>query len=277
VANFYSIMVVDIENFSGRSNPVQTSLRAAMYEVIDAAAQDAHLAWDRVVMEDRGDGLLLVIPPDLSQVSLAGDYVDALRDVLAEKARMYSAEHTLRMRVALHQGMATRDARGWSGDAVNFTFRLCDADPLRTALRETSDAMLAFIVSDEFYQAVIRHGYRSIDTGSFAAIRFDAKNLPDTPAWVRVPGFPAPVLTAEPTKPTGPTNSAGPTKPPGPRSPGGAPPAAIDPVASAPQPGRGAGIMISGNVYGNVSEGDQTNYGDQNYGNQNYGDGWSRQ
>jgi class 3 adenylate cyclase len=252
VANFYSLMVIDIENFSGRSNPVQTSLRAAMYEVMDAAAQDAHLPWDRVVTEDRGDGMLLVIPPDLSQISLAGDLVDALRDVLAEKARMYSAEHTLRMRVALHQGMVTRDVRGWSGDAVNFTFRLCDAEPLRVALRDTAGALLAFIVSDEFYQAVVRHGYRSIDTGSFAAIRFDAKNLPGIPAWVRVPGVPAPLM------------SDGPTRPPGPRSPGGSPPPAIDPSVPAPGSGGGMTIMVNGTVNGGIAGRDQ-----------NYGDGWS--
>jgi hypothetical protein len=250
VANFYSIMVIDIEDFSGRSNPVQASLRRAMYEVIEAAAQDAHLPWDRVITEDRGDGLLLVIPPDVSQVSLAGDLVDALRDVLTEKARMYSAEHALRMRVALHQGMATQDARGWSGDAINFTFRLCDAGPLRRALRDTAGALVSFIVSDEFYQAVVRHGYRSIDTGSFAAIRFDAKNLPDTPAWVRVPGFPAPAVTAAPHRPPGPSN------------PGGAPPPVIEPVAPAPASAGGMTIMVNGTVNGGIAGRDQNYYGD---------------
>jgi class 3 adenylate cyclase len=249
VASFYSIMVIDIENFSGRANPVQTSLRAAMYEVIATAAHDAHLPWERVVMEDRGDGMLLVIPPDLSQISLAGDFVDALRNVLAEKARMFSAEHALRMRVALHQGMATRDDRGWSGDAVNFTFRLCDAEPLRAALRNTAEALLAFIVSQEFYQAVVRHGYRSVDAGTFAAVRFDAKNLPDTPAWVRVPGFPAPVTAGSSDRPPGPTSA------------GGAPPPVVEPIAAAPI-GGGTSIVINGTVNGGVAARDQIIYGD---------------
>ncbi|MEE1789217.1 hypothetical protein PUR28_00115, partial [Streptomyces sp. BE308] len=43
-----------------------------------------------------------------------------------EYARVFSEEHALRCRLALHQGLVTEDPQGWSGDAVNTACRLVD-------------------------------------------------------------------------------------------------------------------------------------------------------
>lgn len=255
MTSFYSIMVVDIENFSSRPDPVQRSLRAAMYEVMASAAGDAHLPWDRFVTEDRGDGMLVIIPPEVSPVSLAGDLVEALHRVLAEKALMYSAAHSLRLRAALHHGLASRDERGWSGDAVNFTFRLCDAGPARQALRDAAGAYLAFVVSDDVYRSVIRHGYRSIESGSFTAISFDAKHLGATPAWVYVPG--GHVVASQPA-PAG-------ERPAGPASPGGAPPRPDVNVGVQPEPPAqhgGSSVNISGGTVNGPVAGRDIHMGD---------------
>jgi len=115
----FTIMVIDIESFSTRSDPVQRSLRAAMYDVMRSAVTDAHLDWGRFHSQDRGDGLLLLIEADQSPVDVVGDLVRALQRQLAEKEQMFSPQHRLRLRVALHHGLATPDNTGWSGDAVN--------------------------------------------------------------------------------------------------------------------------------------------------------------
>jgi len=201
------VVVVDIESFSGRSDPVQQSLRRAMYEVLKTAVDDAHLAWADFHPQDRGDGVIMLVGGHVSPVSLAGELVRALESGLAEKATVYNADHQMRFRVALHQGLASPDDEGWSGDAVNTACRLVDAQPLRDTLAEARRAHVALIVSDSFFQSVIRPGHRSIDPSTFVPVTLTIKNLVDFKAWIRVPGYAAPpkLPRAERTRTTSPS------------------------------------------------------------------------
>jgi hypothetical protein len=187
----YSIMVVDIESFGRRLNPAQAALRAAMYRVVRAAAGDAQLSWDEFVALDRGDAILMLVPPNISPVVLAGTFLRALDINLSEWARTAGPERTMRFRVAMHHGLVSEDEHGWVGEAINTTTRLVDAQPLREALKAATWAHLAFIVSDEIYRGVIRHEYRTIDASTFQPVHLTAKELEDTVAWVHVPQYPA--------------------------------------------------------------------------------------
>jgi len=202
------VVVVDIEGFSRRTDPVQKSLRRAMYEVLKTAVDDAHLAWADFHPQDRGDGVIMLVEGHVSPVSLAGELVRALESNLAEKAAMYNADHQMRFRVALHQGLASPDDEGWSGDAVNTACRLVDAPPLRDTLAEARRAHVALIVSDSFFQSVIRPGHRSIDPSTFVPVTLTIKNLVDYTAWIRVPGYAAPpkLPRAERTRTTPPSS-----------------------------------------------------------------------
>jgi class 3 adenylate cyclase len=214
-ATYFSIMVLDVEGFSKRANPPKGALRADMYEVARAAAADAALPWDEFATNDTGDGALVVIPPTVPAARVAGPMLKALSDRLAERTRGAGAANPLRLRVALHHGLVHRDGHGWFGDAVDFTFRLVEAQPLRDALTAAEGADVVFIVSDEVYGGVIRHGYRLIDPAAYAPVRFDAKQLKGIKAWVNVPSLPyppgLPPFTPDPPEPGGPGRPGGPT------------------------------------------------------------------
>jgi hypothetical protein len=186
--SFYAIVVVDIEGFGRRTNPVQRTLRAAMYEVVRAAFDDAGIGFDKVVREDRGDGIILLVP-GTPTLALAGKFVRALDEGLREKAGLYTESHRMRMRVALHQGLCEQDAQGWVGEAINTAARLVDAAPLKRTLATAGRAVLALIVSGDIYRSVIRHEYRLIDPAEFARVTIDAKELVGEDAWIRVPGY----------------------------------------------------------------------------------------
>ncbi|MEU1782641.1 hypothetical protein ABZ545_24615 [Streptomyces abikoensis] len=198
VATTYSIVVLDIENFSARTNPIQRSLRSAMYEVVDEAVartlreHEGTRTHEGIRTEDRGDGILMLVPAAVSPVLLAGDFVRALDDELKAKADIFSEAHAMRLRVALHQGLAAPDQRGFSGDAVNFACRLVDAQPVRDVLKAAARARMAFIVSDEIYQGVVRHGYLAIDAAAYQRMSLVIKTGRQVTGWVTVPGYPSP-------------------------------------------------------------------------------------
>jgi class 3 adenylate cyclase len=202
VPTFHAIVVVDIERFGPRTNPFQASLRQAMYDVVREACAEARIQWDTTVALDRGDGIILLVPPTTSMVTIAGQFLHAVDAVLAEKAAIFSDAHRMRFRVALHQGLCQQDQTGWVGEAINTACRLVDAQPVRDALSAAPEARMALIVSDEIYRAVIRHGYRLIDPAAFARVAINAKELVEETAWINVPGrsYP-PGLTAARTTP----------------------------------------------------------------------------
>lgn len=186
------IMALDIENFSTRLDPVQRSLRGAMYETLGNAAERAGLPVAETAFEDRGDGVLMIVPGTASPVDLAGRFVRELDDELAQKSMVFGPGHAMRFRLALHQGLASPDATGWSGDAVNTTCRLVDAQPLRDVLAEALSARMVFVVSAEVYRGVVRHHHRGIDPAAYAPMRFVTKHGETIESWVMVPGYPAP-------------------------------------------------------------------------------------
>ncbi|MFD9603148.1 hypothetical protein [Streptomyces sp. NPDC059970] len=253
------VVVLDIENFSSRSDPIQRSLRSGMYEVLREALVRAGLSADGIVTEDRGDGVLMIVPAAVSPIDLAGPFVRALDDELKQKAVVYSPAHAMRFRVAMHQGLASRDGEGWSGDAVNTACRLVDAGPLREVLAASASSRMVFVVSDEIYRAVVRHGHRSIDPAAYLPMPFRTKHGELIESWVTVPGSPAPAgLRATALDRPG---QAGPPETGGPEA--GGPQAAPDGQGGAATgPGgrvtpNGAGISV-GTVHGDVFQGNKT-------------------
>jgi class 3 adenylate cyclase len=218
-ATHHWIMVLDVENFSSRRDPVQRRVRAAMYRVLAGAMERAGLAEADTVSEDRGDGVLMLIRSSVSPVLIAGPLVRELDVELGEYAQESNAEHALRLRVALHQGLAARDERGWSGDAVNTACRLVDAQPLRDVLAAAPSARMVFAVSAEVHRGVIRHGHRGIDPAAYLPCDFTTKHGETISSWITVPGYPAPPgLVA--AAPAGPQDAAQPTDTAAPPQPG---------------------------------------------------------
>ncbi|NGO69044.1 hypothetical protein [Streptomyces boncukensis] len=190
---YYAILVVDIEQFGRRRNPVQSWLREQLYEILDEAFDGAgidHRAGPAPV--DRGDGLFWLLPGSVPKEDLTGPFVDQLRQGLRAHARTSNAEGALRLRVALHGGEVGADGRGWVGADLNTACRMVDHQPLREALAAAEGAELVVAVSDEWHRKVISHGYPGIEPADYRPVRFDAKEIRAETVWLRVPGHPLP-------------------------------------------------------------------------------------
>ncbi|WP_367130290.1 hypothetical protein [Saccharothrix sp. HUAS TT1] len=181
-----SFLVVDTVGSGRWDDPTRLRACALVREVVRAAFRAAGVAWWRLAVEDRGDGLIVLAPPSVSKV----DLIDPVLPRLAEGLRRHNASTDpaarVRLRVAVHAGEVIRTAFGWVGADLNRVCRLVDGAPLRRELDRRPDADLALVVSDVIHDGVVRHGYRRIDPTRYTPVRVVLKEL-DARAWLHVP------------------------------------------------------------------------------------------
>jgi hypothetical protein len=112
-----TILVVDVEGFGSRrpTNPHRLTIRAGLYRVLDEAFTGAGIPWTNWYREDRGDGVLILAPPDAPK----GTFVESLPRELVKALRKHNDAHgkeeQIRLRMALHAGELNRDDHGMVG------------------------------------------------------------------------------------------------------------------------------------------------------------------
>ncbi|MFI7119291.1 hypothetical protein [Amycolatopsis sp. NPDC049868] len=151
-----TIVVVDVVGFTApdRNRLDRLAVHQGMYEVLKIAFAESGIDFDSCAHEDRGDGVLILLPPGTTKSLVA----DLLPDRLGVALRRYNHTRTpqaqMRLRVSLNSGEVIGDDNGWVGDAVDIAFRILDAQPVKEVFAE-SDRMIAFISSERFFTDVI--------------------------------------------------------------------------------------------------------------------------
>ncbi|MFJ6694653.1 hypothetical protein ACIQM4_01070 [Streptomyces sp. NPDC091272] len=176
-------------------------MRAAMYAAFGEAFAVVGVPPDRLHQEDRGDGILAALPPDMPPALMAGRWLSNLYESLREYN--HGRSERLRMRVGMHAGPVLDDGRGLVGRAVDLACRLCDSDTAKRVMEAAPDAGLMLVVSDWFYENVVLDGGRYIEPQQYLSGRVRAKETDET-AWFHVPGLATPPLAAV-SAPRGPT------------------------------------------------------------------------
>ncbi len=186
-----AIVVVDIVDSTDpvRRNGDRVVIRDAMYDSLSGAFK--WLDWLKCYHEDRGDGVLVLVPPGVPKDWLVTSLPDRLETALArhnsdaaEQDPGRAAATQVRLRVAVHAGEVTFDRHGVVGAAIDYTFRLAEAPPLKTALAGSPD-VCALIVSDWFYNDVVFH-QQDARPDSYQRIECQVKQTPLS-AYMRVP------------------------------------------------------------------------------------------
>jgi tetratricopeptide (TPR) repeat protein len=181
-----SILVVDIEAFSQRTNRVQLDLHRRLRRLLQGALQAGNIGKDACEWEDRGDGFLITIGAEVPKSRLLDPVIPQLVEQVEAHNRTAEPVRQLRLRVVVHAGEVLRDPKANVGLAVVAACRLLDSPELRVHLKATSRP-LAVAVSDWIYREVVQHGYGSIDRAAYQPMPFTSKNTVDH-AWVYVPG-----------------------------------------------------------------------------------------
>ncbi|MEO5876323.1 MAG: hypothetical protein ABIS86_05885 [Streptosporangiaceae bacterium] len=178
------LLTIDVADFTApdRHDGIQLEIHDVLYALVKRAFQDSELDWASCLHEDRGDGMVILIPARISSVKVVDPLLTNLQEGL-QKHNLNSDRHrAFKLRAAVHIGEVHQDAHGLVGTSVNDLFRLVAAPVLKAALAN-ADGDLALIVSDYFYDSVLRHS----SVGPFHQVRVRVKQT-RARGWIHLPG-----------------------------------------------------------------------------------------
>jgi tetratricopeptide (TPR) repeat protein len=184
-----AILCVDVERFGDRSrtHPHQISVRSGLYDALRTAFARSGVSWTDCYHEDRGDGALILVPPDVPKNLLATSVPRELAAALVQHNQAHDGPARIRLRLAIHAGEIHSDDYGVVGTAINVAFRLLGAGPLRQALADSA-GVLVVIASQWFFDEVIRHDPAG-DPAAYRRVQISVKETQGT-AWICRPDDP---------------------------------------------------------------------------------------
>lgn len=186
------MLAVDIAEFTraDRDDEIQLHLRTCLYGLLREALGRSGMSWDQGLHEDRGDGAVMIFPPDQAAQPIVDAFPDRLRCLIRRHNRFSCEPVRMQLRVAVHVGPVYRDEHGFAGDDVTYLCRMLDAQPLRRALTD-SGGELAFIISDYVYEKLVRRRQSLADQRSFQRVRTQVKRTL-VHGWIFLPDGPLP-------------------------------------------------------------------------------------
>ncbi|MER8043757.1 hypothetical protein [Streptomyces sp. NPDC094032] len=177
--------------------------RTAMYEAFGEAYASVGIEPGTVHQEDRGDGILAALRPDVPPTLMVGRWIDTLYESLREHNT--GRRTPLRMRVGMNAGLVLDDGRGLVGRAVDLACRLCDSARAKQIMTDAPDVDLLIVVSDWLYRNVVVEGGRYVEPEHYRRAAVVSKET-DEEAWFHVPRRPEPPVG--PVEPVGPGGDA---------------------------------------------------------------------
>ncbi|MFI6334290.1 tetratricopeptide repeat protein [Streptomyces sp. NPDC050535] len=150
-----TIMVLDAAEMSLQTESQRTQLRSGLHDILNQACVAAGIDLDACLMEELGDGLLIVAPPQMPLKLFVDPLPRALTALLGEHNRVRTPHSHLRIRAILHIGEVVRGTNGVVGPSVNFALRLVDGVALRSTLKD-SESPLVFGVSPQVRDSIAR-------------------------------------------------------------------------------------------------------------------------
>jgi hypothetical protein len=129
-----TLVAFDIVGFGRRGADQQAQARRRLFAT---ATLIKHRLGGRLAygVLDRGDGVLIVLPPSVDSLRLLGQVLPDIAESIDAGNRADGSD-TMILRCVVHKGHAERDRWGWVGEDVNMVFRLLDSRTLRLRRRE---------------------------------------------------------------------------------------------------------------------------------------------
>ncbi|WP_433463984.1 hypothetical protein [Spirillospora sp. CA-128828] len=178
----HPMLAVDIVGFGRYAPADHRHLRDALYRIVTASFAATAVPLDPRWHEDRGDGILVIAPADISVALLLGYLPHHLHAELRRYNQVSAPAVQLRLRLAVNAGYVQTDAHGAGGRELLHLFRMLDAPGFKTALAAT-DSSLGLITSDYLYNEIVRSSPGLLDPAAFTQTTIAHKET-RAPAWM---------------------------------------------------------------------------------------------
>lgn len=182
----YLCLATDVEQYSRLHTPQQERAQSDLLAILDRAAARSGLDRARWARQAQGDQEFAVLPLDTQECVVVSDFVRHLAGCLAERNANVPQQDRLRLRMAVHVGVARPAALGHAGQTPIAVARLLDEPVLKRVLAKTRTTDLVVIVSDSVYQDVVRLRENGLDPEQYTRIPVRAKEFTNF-GWIHVP------------------------------------------------------------------------------------------
>jgi hypothetical protein len=180
------IVVADVQDSGRLDSRQQRHMRRELRHIFRDGAAAMHRQWEDFEPSDRGDGLRLVVSPEVVPLPTVLDaFVTCIAGTFTGRMKALDPAARFKLRISVHFGFVDRSEGEWSGAPLVHAARLIDAAEAKRMLGAAENGSLALIVSDDVYQQVIRNGYTRLGPGEYQRIRVTEKET-STDAWVRL-------------------------------------------------------------------------------------------
>lgn len=138
--------------------------------------------WGACSSGDRGDGLLIVVPPDIPTLTVLERLMAVLPSELTKHNASHGAPVQVQLRVAVIVGPIVADTMGVSGEAIIRAARMLDAPEFKQAMSE-ADTSLGLIVSGFVYETAVKQANDPLTPAGFSQVQVKVKESEMT-AWM---------------------------------------------------------------------------------------------
>ena len=175
-----TVILTDVVAFSARmrTDGDRLTIRKSLSSMIQAAIH----GYSGVRSEDRGDGILIVIPPEFPTAKIMNQLLRVLPPALDQHNRSHRDPAQFQLRLSVNVGPVVSDDMGVSGEAIIVAARIVEAPAFKEAFIE-STARLGIIVSPFVYDTVVRHDQDEDYVASYFPVPVRVKEYRAT-AWM---------------------------------------------------------------------------------------------
>ena len=177
-----TVVMTEVAGFGGqdRTDRDRQVIRAEFWRMTRAALDSIVASCG---LEDRGDGSLIVVGPDIPTTTVMQRLSTVLPSQLREHNRRHNPTSQFQVRIAVDVGPVSTDSHGFAGRVIIGAARLVDAPSLKRAIAD-SGAILGVIASDFGYQTAVR-GHNDLEPSEYAMVEVNVKETRTT-AWMRM-------------------------------------------------------------------------------------------
>jgi hypothetical protein len=177
-----TVFLTDVVDFGARTR--SDNDRRLIREALFKMTQNAMQGFPDAQSEDRGDGLLTVVPPNASTSRVLDQLLNELPAALERHNSTQRESARFKLRLAVNVGPVVSDMGGVSGEAIIVAARLVDAPSFKHAFTDRN-ASLGVIASPFVYETVVRHGPDPREVAGYSQVPVEVKES-GTTAWMKL-------------------------------------------------------------------------------------------